>query len=300
VAAEVRNMALGHRRGSEHRAGQPVSALTGLYLDATARIEVWGATPDDVETTLGALHANLLSAAPNLRALGFLSFAVHQITPSSHEVSVPAWRKAGEFRFRYEYQSSATDDADSFIARIPVTSGVDDDLAGPPETLTVVDGMRRWDDEGAPALVVRGGGRAGVAITGLASFDFRPGGFAGDAVTVERTVAGTLAAPTAYPNLAAFFAAVADPVAPDRNARVSFATLAALLAEIPADGAPIGLGDWNADAALDLFQPRRLDLAAPVRLATPRDLFAIRYAQPALAVPAIVYVRLLTVPMNSG
>jgi hypothetical protein len=300
VSTQVRNIALGHRRGSHYRAGQPISALTGLYLDATARIEVWGSTPDDVEAAMEAAHVNLLNATPHLRAVGFLSFAVHQIAPSQHEVSIPAWRKLGEFRLRYEYRAVAGDDADSFIVRIPVTSRVDDDLGGPPETLTVVDGMRRWDEEGAPALVVRGGGRAGVAVTGIASFDFRPGGFAGDGVTVERTVAGTLAAPTPYPTLAAFFAAAGDPVAPDRNARVSFATLSDLLAEIPTAGAPIALGDWDADASPDLFQPRRLDPAAPVRLATPRDIFAIRYAQPALAVPAIVYLRAHTVPTNSG
>ena len=48
------------------------------------------------------------------------------------------------------------------------------------------------------------------------------------------------------------------------------------------------------------FQPRALDFAAPIRLATSRDLFTISYAQPAFAVPAILYLRVHTIPMNSG
>ena len=297
VATRVRNLALGHRRGTTHRAGQPVAAQTGLFLDATARIEVWGATPGDVETSMGTVQANLLNAAPNLRALGFLSFFAEQISPSEHESAIPAWRKAGRFQFRYELQAEAGDDAESFVARIPIRSSLDGDLAE--ETHTVVDALRRWDDEGAPIMALRGGGR-GVSLTALASFDFRPGGFVGDAVTMQRTVTGSLSAPTDYPTLAAFLTATTDPAAPDRNARVTFATLPDLLAELPTDGTPIPLGDWNTDGVPDLFQPRRLDFAAPIRLGTPRDLFTITYAQPAFAVPAMLYLRVHTVPMNAG
>ena len=300
VTATARNLAIGYRRGSAYRAGQPVSALTGIFLDATARIEIWGAAPGDVEADMDALQANLLNAAPSLRALGFLSFAAQEITPSQHETSIPAWRKTGSFRFRYEFRASDADDADSFVVRVPVRSQTDDDGAATQETHTVVNGMRRWDDEGAPLLAIRGGGRSGVRLTGLSSFDFRPGGFVGDGVTVERTVSGIVAAPTIYPNLTDFLAATSDPVSPDRNARVSFATLPDFLAELTPDGAPIPLGDWNTDSVRDLFQPRALDFATPIRLATPRDLFTIGYAQPAFAVPAILYLRVLTIPMNSG
>jgi len=69
---------------------------------------------------------------------------------------------------------------------------------------TVTDDMRRWDDEGAAALVVRGGGSRGIRLTGLSAFDFRPGGFTGTAVRIERLVAGATSAPTAYPNLTDF------------------------------------------------------------------------------------------------
>jgi hypothetical protein len=276
VTTSAHNLGIGYRRGSEYRAGQPVSALTGIFLDATARIEIWGAQPGDVDADLDVLQANLLNAAPSLRALGFLNFAAQEITPSQHEVSIPAWRKTGSFRFRYEFQVNDKDDADSFIVRVPVHSQSDEAPAAL-ETHTVVDSMRRWDREGAPLLAIRGGGHSGVRLTGLSSFDFLQAGFIDASVTVERTVSGIVAAPTIYPNLADFLVATSDPVSPDRNARMSFATLREFLNELTLDGAPIPLGDWNEDEVPDRFQPRSLDFDLPIRLATSQDLFTIGY-----------------------
>ncbi|MEO1092839.1 MAG: hypothetical protein AAFX81_19630 [Pseudomonadota bacterium] len=297
VATQVRTIALGHRRGTTYRAGQPVAAQTGLYLDATARFELWGASPDDVETSMSSVQANLLNAAPNLRAFGFLTLVAEAIEPSQHESAIPAWRKAGDFRFRYEFQTEASDNADSFIASIPIRSTLDDGTDE--ETHTVVDAMRRWDDDGASPMVLRGG-RRGVSLTSLTAFDFRPGGFTGDAVTLRRSATNLAAPPTDYPTLAAFLSATGDPDAPDRNARLTFASIDDFLAEVPLAGATFPLGDWNTDGTLDQFAPHRLDFGQPIELASHRDLFTITYAQPAFAVSAILYLRVLTVPRNAG
>ncbi|MEM9010930.1 MAG: hypothetical protein AAGE18_06870 [Pseudomonadota bacterium] len=297
VATEVRTLALGHRRGSAYRAGQPVAALTGLILNATARIELWGTSPDDVETAMDAVQSNLQNAAGNLRALGFLAFSAEEVTPARHESSIPAWRKHGDFALRYEFQAEDGDDADSFIVRIPVSGTSDGETI---EETTVVDAMRRWDEEAAPTLTLRGSSRRAVRLTALSLFDFRPGGFVGDGVTVERTVTGLTTPPTIYPTLADFLTATADPEAPDRNARISFPSIPDFLSALPVEGLPIPLGDWNEDAVRDLFQPHRLRFALPIALPTPRDVFTIRYAQPAFAAPAIVYLRVHTIPMNSG
>lgn len=301
VSAVGRNLAIGNRRGTEQRFGYPVAALTGMHLDGTARIEIWDGTPDGVDDAMGAIHANLLGASASLRALGFLKFRIASNAPAEHSGVLSAWRKTSDLEFLYEYHATDNDEAESFIVRIPVRSDLEE--TGSPEASieAVIDEMRRWDDEAAPSLVARpvGGGR-GLRLTGILGFAFLPIAFLGAGVTLERGIAGAVAAPTDYPDLDSFLDAVGDGPSPEIAARVSFATLADFLDQLGPPGDTFELGDWNEDAVGDVYVPRSRSFTRPITLRTGRDFLAIRYGEPALALPAVLYLRILANRQTSG
>jgi hypothetical protein len=301
VSAVGRNLALGNRRGTEQRFGHPVAALRGMHLDGTARIELWDGTPDGVDGAMGVLHANLLGATASLRALGFLKFRIASSGASEHSSVLSAWRKVSDLEFLYEYHATDNDEAESFIVRIPLRSDLEEPGSPEGSIETVIDEMRRWDDEAAPSLVARpaGGGR-GVRLTGLLSFAFLPGGLLGAGVTLERGVAGAMAVPTDYPDLDSFLDALGDGPNPDIAARVSFATLADFLDQIGPPGDSFELGDWDEDAVGDVYLPRSRLFARPITLRTGRDFLAVRYGDPALASPAVLYLRILAARQPSG
>jgi hypothetical protein len=93
---------------------------------------------------------------------------------------------------------------------------------------------------------------------------------------------------------------VSDPVAPNRHARFTFASLTGFLAALDPAGDPFPLGDWDENLVLDLFVPLRRLFAAPIVLAAARDLFAVRYQAAALPGFDVVYLRALLNPDGSG
>lgn len=291
TTARSRALGIGHRRGSDYRVGLPAAALTGVRVDATARFELWGDDPVAADGLMEGLHASLLGAFPSLRALGFLKLEVAASAPAERIETLAAWRKTSDFALLYEFRSTSDDGADSYLVRVPLRSDLEE--PGSPEgSVEVVTGvMRRWDEEGAPPLVLRGGRRDGRPILGLATLDFRPGGFLGAGVVVERLDTALAAAPTDYATLDDFLAAVTDPAAPDTHARVAFATLDDFLAALDPAGAPVLLGDWNLDAVADEYLPRQRLFDAPLLLPSGRDLFAVRYQAAAFASTAVFYLR---------
>ena len=300
TAANGRPLALGGRRGTEYRLGFPVSALKGAHLDAGVRFMVWAAAPGDVDTLLEGVHSSLLAASDGLRASGFLKFDADGSSLAERVETESAWRKSADFKVLYEYRFQDSDDAESFLVRIPVRSDLEEEGSPDGTTETVVDQMRRWDDEGAASLVVRGGLPGGGRVTGMTSFDFRPGGFAGDAVVVERLIANSPTAPTVFGTFDDFIDAVTAPQQPERHGRFTFAALADFLAALDPPGDPFFLGDWNEDAVLDQFVPRRRMFDRPVVLPTARDLFSLRYLAAALPSPGIIYLRVLTTLARPG
>lgn len=292
VSARPRRLGLGNRRGAETRLGRPVAALRGLHLDGTARIELWDTTPTGVDAIMEAVQINLMGALASLRSAGFLRISVAGSPPAEHFPSLSAWRRTADFPFLFEYLGRDTDDAESFIVRIPVGQDLEEEGAPEGSRETVTDDMRRWDDEAAPSLIVRQrGGARRVRINGISAMGFLPGGFAGGSVTLERGVAGAPGAPVVHPTLDAFLDAVGDGPGAQVQAQVSFASVADFLTALGPPGDPFDLGDWDEDAVSDIYIPHARLFARPVTLPTGRDFLALRHGAPAFATPAVLYLR---------
>lgn len=301
VVINERRLGLGHRRGAETRLGLPVAALRGLHLDGTARIELWANAPNAVDASMETVQANVMGARASLRSAGFLRLAVSGASPAEHVPAVNAWRKTADLPFLYEYHGRDSDDAESFIVRVPVRSDLEHPDSPEATIETVIDDMRRWDDEGAPSLIVRpAAGARRVVVRGILAMGFLPGGFSGGAVTLERGVAGAAGAPVVHATLDAFLDAVGDGDTPQVQARVDFADVASFLTALGPPGDPFDLGDWDADAVNDLYVPHMRNLDPPITLRSGRDFVAIRHDAPAFAAPAVLYLRVSADHLRSG
>lgn len=268
----------------------PVGELTlrGGRLDVQVRFQLWAASPGDVDAAMLSLHETLLDDADDLYADGFLKLTATGTTLAEHVAALPAWRKTSTYAVLYEYRYTADDDADSLIARIPVTTGHGDEVAPASESQTLTDAVVRWDEEGAEPLVVRGPGR----VSRIGALAWVPGPALGGTVTFRR--AAGAAAPTVLGDLDAFLDATTG-TSPIPDAEVTLAPATALSAL----GTPVAgpsLGDWDTDGTVDAYTgtDRRLD--PPIVLASAADRFEIRYTPPPGPVPgldqtAVVYLR---------
>ena len=90
------------------------------------------------------------------------------------------------------------------------------------------------------------------------------------------------------------------PQQPERHGSFTFASLVDFLTALDPPGDPFFLGDWDGDAVLDQFVPRRLIFDHPVVLPTARDLFSLRYPAAALPSLGIIYLRVLTTLARPG
>jgi len=116
----------------------------------------------------------------------------------------------------------------------------------------------------------------------------------GSAVSFTRTFDGAAGAPTDHATMAAFLAAVSDPIAPQRHARVTFASFADFIAQLSPVGDVLPLGDWDENAALDEYQGFELALSPSVTLPGVLDRLEVTYGNGAepLDQTAVVYLRL--------
>lgn len=300
VSAKGRRVGLGDRRGSDTRFGLAVSALRGVQLDGVARFELWDTTPDAVNTSMDAVQANVMGALASLRSMGFLRLALGDSAPAEHVATLSAWRRTAELPFLYEYRARDADDADSFIIRIPNQSDLEE-RGGPNGSLGIITGlMQRWDNESAPSLIARphGGARA-LRVRGLDAMAFL-NGIAGGVVTLERGVSGAPGAPVPHATLDDFLDAIADGPNPQLQASVDFPSIADFLVALGAPGDPFELGDWDTDLVRDLYVPHTRPFDVPVTLRSGRDFLAIRHDAPALAAPAVLYLRLAADHLRAG
>lgn len=291
VSVQERSLGLGNQRGSESRGHFAAVVLKGGRLQGTARFELWGSSPADVDSRVNLLQGGLLAARDALWSAGFLRLAAAGASSAEHLQPPNAWRRSVDYSFLYEYHYQDSDGAESLLARIPIHSDLEQRDALVRETGVVTDRMIRWDDLSAPALELAASATAGLRIDGLASLATLPGGWTGQAVTLARLRRSAAGAATVYPDLPTFLAAVSHPATPDRHAQVGFPTVAAFLAAFSNAGPPLELGDWDEDGTQDLYEPKSLAFSPPLQLASADDLFRLSYQNAALDAKAVIYLR---------
>lgn len=291
VCVQERTLGLGNQRGSERRGNFAAVVLKGGRLEGTARFELWGSTPTEVDNRVNLLQGVLLAARDTLWSAGFLKLAAAGASSAEHLQPPNAWRRSVDYTFLYEYHYQDSDGAESLLARIPIHSDLEERNSPVRETGVVTDRMIRWDDLTAPALEFAATATASLRVSGLASLATLPLGWSGQAVTLARLRRSAPGAPTVYPDLPTFLAAVSHPAAPDHHAQVVFPTVAAFLSAFSNAGASLELGDWDEDGTPDLYEPKTLIFTPPLQLATADDLFRLSYQAAAFDTKAVVYLR---------
>jgi hypothetical protein len=287
AAVRERPVGLGNRRGSERLGSFGAAELKAVRLDALVRFQLWSDGPAHAEAIAADLSSRLLGARDLLLAQGVQQVALESVTPAEHVPAANAWRKGIDYRVLYEFGYRDADDAESLIARIPITALPESQDAPGAETTVASDRLVRWDDLAAPPLVVRGR----PAVTGLSALAFAVGPEPTQPVTVTRTFDGATGPPTALPTLAAFLDVVAGPEPPARHAAVAFATFTAFLAELGAADGPIELGDWNLDGHLDSYRPLVVQFEPSIELPRHADRLEIAYLAAAFDMSAVCYLR---------
>ncbi|SDL36475.1 hypothetical protein SAMN05660860_00440 [Geoalkalibacter ferrihydriticus] len=297
VSVAERTLGLGNRRGTERAAGFAVLSLKGGRIEAVVRFQLWAANPVGVDTLVSELQDRLLAARTELWNAGFLVVKQQDTGLSEQVSSLSGWRKTTDFKVLYEYRYRDLDGAESLIARIPIDLDPEEPDSPARETTMVRDKIMRWDDQGAEPLSIRGS-RTGARITGLAALAYLPPGFGGAQVTLARLDLDNPAAPTTYPDMDAFLAAVTDPSAPEHHGQVVFADLDAFLAAFTTAGDPIPLGDWDEDGVTDEYRPAVVAFARPLRLGGPNEVLRISYQDSTFSAPAVLYLRLGARPLS--
>jgi hypothetical protein len=282
VSVAERAVGLGSHVGTDLRGPFSVAALKGLRLEAVVRYQLWAATPSDVEQAIADLIARLLADRDVLRQAGFLRLELKHTGVSENVFAEDAWRQSVEFEVLFEFPFVDADDAESLIARIPIT--VSDHFT---ETTVVTDELTRWDNESAPSLALRGA----LNVGRLSALAYVPVAAPTGTVTLTRTFDGAPGPPPTHPNLTAFLAAVADPDNPAREGQVVFTSLGSFLAAFAMAGNPVPLGDWDQNLLLDEYQSLELTIEPPIRLPHATDRLEIVYdLTPSATNFAVVYL----------
>ena len=215
-----------------------------------------------------------------------LKLNLETVEPPDFAGSLNAWRSAALYRVLYEFPYQDSGGAQSLIARIPIEFEPETPGAASEETV-VTDELTRWDDDGAPPLILRGA----IGIASLDVLSWFAGQAPTDSVSLARTFDGATGPPVPFASLDAFLDAVAGPAPGARHASVAFTALPDFLAAMGPAGTATLLGDWDEDGAEDPYLPRTRTLVPPVLLREPGDRFEITYDGAALDRPAVVYLR---------
>lgn len=281
VSVMERAVGLGNCVGNEIRGSLMVAAVKGSRLDAVVRFQVWASQPDGVNAAIQDLHEQLLAAKQTLRGLGFLRLDATETSLAEFDSILDAWHKTCNYKVLYEFRFQDSDGAESLIARIPIAVNSEYN-----ESTVVTDRMVRWDNQSAPMLRLRGR----MSLTRLSALAHLPEPSPSGTVTLTRTFDRATGSPTSYPTLPAFLAAIAGATA-TRHGQVTFPSVSAFLTAFSDAGDPIGLGDWDSDGNLDLYQSRLLDFSPPIQLASASDRLEITHTDTPLNQIAVVYLQ---------
>ncbi len=273
MAANDVGVGVGNYIGGEQRGPLMQVEVKGGRLDARIRFMLWGSNANEVNVAMLALQGRLLAVREALRSVGFLKIIAQDSTLAQHDTELDAWGRLADYQVLYEFRYDHSDAAQSLIARIPINADQEQFGSAQRESTVVTDELVRWDNENAQPLVLRGRTAIGV-LTALAFL----GTTAPDGtVTLTRTFDGAVDPPEVHPDLVSFLAALNDPSAPQRNARLVFATLSDFLAGFTETGTPQPLGDWDLDGALDEYRMFELAISPAITLSAAGDRLEVSY-----------------------
>jgi hypothetical protein len=292
ASVSERSSGLGNRVGEDRRPALSAKALKSVRVEAVARFQLWAGAASAVEDETQQLVAGLLADREKLRSvdsdgdgkddLQILRLVLKSIGASEPIPSDNAWRQSADFSLLAEFPYADADEAQSLIARIPIEIN-----SAFGETTVVTDETTRWDDESAPALIIRGR----RSVSSLSALVFNPGVAPSGAVTLLRAFEGAAAPPTDHPDLNSFLAAITDPSGQERNARVVLASVNDLLNAFSDAGDPALLGDWDEDGVADSYQPKSLTIDPPLQLPGGADRLEIIFQHEKFDQVAVVYLR---------
>jgi len=287
VSVRERTLGFGGHKGVESRAGFVPAALFGGRVEAVVRIEMWDTAPAALIPLATGVQERLRTRRDALSRAGFLRLRLADTTAVEPVGDGTHWRQSivCDVLFEYEYRDDR--DAASLVVRIPVA------MEGPhPESLTVTGSLARWDDKGAPPLVVRGPARVGA----LGTLAYVPGAAPGGSVTLLRTFDGATGPPDAFTDVQDFVDATGGDAPGTRHALLTLSGLQALFGLSADAGTPLRMGDREEDGDPDEYDPRVLALAPALRLGGPADRLEVAHGGAALDEPAVVYLRALPGP----
>lgn len=253
----------------------------GLRLAGTVRFQLWGggSMPSPVEQQLRLLTETVLGDRDTLEVDGFLDLQLTGVSTADHVGAVPAWRQTADFDVLYEFRRETSDDAGGLIARIPVA------LEQAWGSFVSAGDIVVWHDSGTTPLRLEGP----RTVEGVATLEFLPTAAPAGAVTLTRTHAAAVGAPTDFATLDDFLTAVGGPTPASTHARVSFASLSDFLAALGPAGDPLTFLDEA--GAPRLFPVRGRLFTAPIALATPADTLEIAFEATALDTDQVLYLR---------
>jgi len=148
------------------------------------------------------------------------------------------------------------------------------------ESTVVTDEMVRWDDQTAPALVVRGRTEVGR----VSALDFAAAAKPAGTVTLLRTRDNATGPPAGHASLSDFLASVAGDNPAQQHAQFVFASWSGFLAALTANPELITLGT-------DQYTRRDTAFDPAIQLTEAADRFEIRYEHPAFEQTAVAYLR---------
>lgn len=284
VSAEEKTVGVGNRVGTGVQNSFLVSVLKGGRLKAVVRFQLWATDLGAVDIEMDALHGRLLSAQRELQSKMFLKLSAAATSLAEFVAPLNIWRKTTNYDVLYEFTYEDAGGAESLITKIPVAINSEYGEA------TVVTGrLVRWDNISASVLQVRGI----FTFKRLSALTFVSSVMPTGSVRFLRTFDGAVGAPTNYPMLALFLAAVTGDNPSDRHAEFTFSTFSDLIAALSVTGDPVILGDWDEDMVSDSYNSQQLILTAPLRLPSETDYLEIQYQNAALDQVAVLYLRAL-------
>jgi len=260
-----RSVGIGNRRGMARRGIFDAVSLRGERIEIVIRFQFWGASAAAVDDAIIQLQQRLLDARNDLWANRVLKINV-EATTSAEFVGVPGWRKTTDYRILYEFHYEDNDGAGGLITRVPVSPWLEAELPGDQEESLIVTGqVVNWNDQRAPALIVKPETGQVIQITRLGVLATQAAIVSGSAVTIQ-VRQGASVSEQIFTSFEDFWVTL-----PPQNEQISFTER-----------------EFEARTMFFGGEMPHINFPNPIVLAGSQDEFSVRYGDANTGVPDIV------------